>query len=43
LRQGRLCPRGVARLDAVWVAYEVLGTSHEQRIPLENAPGVRCP
>jgi hypothetical protein len=43
LRQGRLCPAGVARLDAVWVGYEVFGTRQEQRIALDESPGVRCP
>jgi hypothetical protein len=43
LRQGRLCPPGVARLDAVWVRYTVLGTRQEQRIPLQQPPTVRCP
>jgi hypothetical protein len=43
LRQGRVCPSGIARLDAVWVRYTVLGTRQEQRIPLQESPGVRCP
>ena len=43
LRQGRVCPPGLATLDAVWVRYTVLGTRQEQRIPLERPPGVRCP
>jgi hypothetical protein len=36
-------PPGIARLDAVWVRYTVLGTRQEQRIPLQQSPGVRCP
>jgi hypothetical protein len=43
LRQGRVCPPGLATLDAVWVRYTVLGTRQEQRIPLERRPSVRCP
>jgi len=43
LRQGRVCPPGIATLDAVWVRYTVLGTRQEQRIPLQDSPGVRCP
>jgi hypothetical protein len=43
LRQGRVCPPGLATLDAVWVRYTVLGTRQEQRIPLERPPSVRCP
>jgi hypothetical protein len=43
LRQGRLCPPGIAKLDAVWLRYTVFGGRHEQRIPLENPPQVRCP
>ncbi|MEA2419806.1 MAG: hypothetical protein QOE60_2012 [Thermoleophilaceae bacterium] len=43
LRQGHVCPSGVASLDAVWVRYTVLGTRQEQRIPLEQPPRVRCP
>jgi len=42
LRQGQTCPPGVARLDAVWVRYTVLGMRHEQRIPLVDGPSVRC-
>jgi hypothetical protein len=43
LRQGRLCPPGLAKLDAVWVRYTALDGRHEQRIPLREAPQVRCP
>ena len=42
LRQGASCPTSVARLDAVWVRYTVLGMRHEQRIPLVRGPSVRC-
>ena len=42
LRQGTLCPERVARLDAVWMRYTVLGMRHEQRIPLVDGPSVRC-
>jgi hypothetical protein len=42
LRQGASCPTPVARLDAVWVRYTVLGMRHEQRIPLVHGPAVRC-
>ena len=42
LRQGALCPELVARLDAVWIRYTVLGMRHEQRIPLVDGPSVRC-
>ncbi len=42
LRQGETCPTGLAKLDAVWVRYSVLGMSHEQRIPLAHGPAVRC-
>ena len=42
LRQGALCPEFVARLDAVWIRYTVLGMRHEQRIPLVDGPSVRC-
>jgi hypothetical protein len=42
LRQGQTCPPGVARLDAIWVRYTVLGMRHEQRIPLVDGPAVRC-
>jgi hypothetical protein len=42
LRQGASCPTPVARLDAVWVRYTVLGMRHEQRIPLVRGPSVRC-
>jgi hypothetical protein len=42
LRQGALCPELVARLDAVWIRYTVLGMRHEQRIPLVDGPAVRC-
>jgi hypothetical protein len=43
LRQGKLCPPGLAKLDAVWVRYTVLGSRHAQRIPLRDPPRVRCP
>jgi len=43
LRQGGLCPPGVAKLDAIWVRYTVLGMRHEQRVALEQPPRVRCP
>lgn len=42
LRQGASCPTPVARLDAVWVRYTVLGMRHEQRVPLVRGPFVRC-
>ena len=42
LRQGALCPELVARLDAVWIRYTVLGMRHEQRIPLVDGPSVSC-
>jgi hypothetical protein len=42
LRQGALCPELVARLDAVWMRYTVLGVRHEQRIPLVDGPSVGC-
>jgi hypothetical protein len=42
LRQGASCPTAVARLDAVWIRYTVLGMRHEQRIPLVHGPVVRC-
>ncbi len=42
LRQGESCPPGLATLDAVWVRYTVLGMGHEQRIPLQRGPAVRC-
>ena len=42
LRQGALCPEPVARLDAVWMRYTVLGMRHQQRIPLVDGPSVRC-
>jgi hypothetical protein len=43
LRQGQVCPPGIAQLDAVWLRYTVLDMRHEQRIPLEQPPRVRCP
>ena len=43
LRQGRTCPAGIAKLDAVWVRYTLLDGRHEQRIPAEDSPRVRCP
>ena len=42
LRQGPSCPTPVAKLDAVWVRYTLLGMRHEQRIPLVDGPSVRC-
>ena len=42
LRQGASCSTPVARLDAIWVRYTVLGMRHEQRIPLVHGPAVRC-
>jgi hypothetical protein len=42
LRQGALCPELVARLDAIWMRYTVLGMRHEQRIPLVDGPSVGC-
>jgi hypothetical protein len=42
MRQGASCPTPVARLDAVWIRYTVLGMRHEQRIPLAHGPAVRC-
>ena len=42
LRQGRLCTTPVARLDAIWIRYRVLGGWHEQRLPLDPPPSVRC-
>jgi hypothetical protein len=42
LRQGSSCPTPVARLDAIWVRYTVLGMEHEQRVPLVDGPSVRC-
>jgi hypothetical protein len=42
LRQGASCPTAIARLDAVWVRYTVLGMRHEQRIPWVHGPAVRC-
>jgi hypothetical protein len=43
LRQGRVCPPGLAKLDAVRIRYTVLGGRHEERLPLRGAPQVRCP
>jgi hypothetical protein len=43
LRQGKTCAPGIARLDAVRIRYTVLNGRHEQRIPLEQPPQVRCP
>jgi hypothetical protein len=43
LRQGSSCPTPVARLDAIWIRYTVLGMEHEQRVPLVKGPAVRCP
>jgi hypothetical protein len=43
LRQGKLCPAGIGKLTALRVRYTVLDGRHEQRIPLENPPAVRCP
>jgi hypothetical protein len=42
LRQGQSCPPGLAKLDAIWIRYTVLGMRHEQRIPLVHGPAVRC-
>jgi hypothetical protein len=42
LRQGASCPAPVARLDAIWIRYRVLGMEHEQRVPLVHGPAVRC-
>jgi hypothetical protein len=42
LRQGASCPTAIARIDAIWVRYTVLGMRHEQRIPLVHGPAVRC-
>jgi hypothetical protein len=42
LRQGASCSTPVARLNAVWLRYTVLGMRHEQRIPLAHGPAVRC-
>jgi hypothetical protein len=43
LRQGKTCTPGIAKLDAVRIRYTLLDGRHEQRIPLEQAPRVRCP
>jgi hypothetical protein len=43
LRQGRICPTGLSKLEAIWIRYTVYGGRHEQRIPLEKPPAVRCP
>jgi hypothetical protein len=43
LRQGGVCPPGLAKLDAVRIRYTVLGGRHEERLPLPGAPQVRCP
>jgi hypothetical protein len=43
LRQGKLCPPGLAELEAVLVRYTVLGSRHEQRVPGRDPPRVRCP
>jgi hypothetical protein len=42
LRQGSSCPTPVARLDAIWIRYTVLGMENEQRVPLVDGPSVRC-
>jgi hypothetical protein len=42
LRQGTSCPTPVAKLDAVWLRYTVLGMRHEQRVPVVRGPFVRC-
>lgn len=42
LRQGRFCPEPRATLDAVWLEYTVRGMRHQQRLPLPDAPVVRC-
>lgn len=43
VRQGASCPTTVARLDALWIRYTVLGMRHEQRIPLVDGPAVPLP
>jgi hypothetical protein len=43
LRVGKVCPGGVATLDAVRVRYTLLDGRHEQRLPLVHPPSVRCP
>jgi hypothetical protein len=43
LRQGRLCPPGIAGLDAIWLRYTILDTRQEQRLQLRHSPRVRCP
>jgi hypothetical protein len=43
LRQGQVCPPGIAKLDAVRIRYTLLDGRHEQRIPLDHPPRVRCP
>jgi hypothetical protein len=42
LRQGAVCPPGLATVDAIWVRYRVLGGEYEQRLPLSPPPRVRC-
>jgi hypothetical protein len=42
VRQGPTCPPGIARLEAFWVRYTVLGMRHEQRLPAVDGPSVRC-
>jgi hypothetical protein len=43
LRVGKLCPGGRATLDAIRVRYTLLDGRHEQRLPLQDPPSVRCP
>jgi hypothetical protein len=42
LHQGNTCPTPVARLNAIWIRYTVLGMEHEQRVPLVDGPSVLC-
>jgi hypothetical protein len=42
LRQGRFCPPGIAKLDAVRLSYTTFGGRFEQRVPLTDPPRVRC-
>ena len=43
LREGKVCPSGIAQLDAVRIRYTLLDGRHEERIPLQEPPQVRCP
>jgi hypothetical protein len=43
LRQGKTCPPGIAKLNAIRIRYTLLNGRHEQLIPLEQPPQVRCP